>query len=224
MKRLLIAHLVALAMLLTTGAGARATSILPDDVTWTYTFTTTPGAVFADGNPGAGVNFTVSQPGQSANGSSDIVAANLTEFSTATVANPDKLATNGNYAVSLQIQTSVAGPIQTATFDFTGKLSGTFSANNSNVSNAFGPNSTQTVQLGGYNFTVSLTSYTPPGPPNAPDSTSSGAIGAHVTVSAITPTQTTPEPSTILLSGLGLSLLGGATWRKRRKAQVEVTA
>jgi hypothetical protein len=37
------------------------------------------------------------------------------------------------------------------------------------------------------------------------------------------PTQQTPEPSSMLLSGLGLTFLGGAAWRKR-KARAVVAA
>ena len=61
-------------------------------------------------------------------------------------------------------------------------------------------------------FTVSLIAYTPPGPP---DQSNAGSISAHVSVTT-TQTADLPEPSTMLLSGLGLTFLGGAAWRKRR--------
>lgn len=221
MKRLLIAHLVALAMMLSFGAGARATSIPPDDVAWTYNFSPGAPAVLADGNPGAGVTFT-NEPTKNAIGSSDIVATNLRVFSTALANSPDKISgANGNYSLALVLSTAAGGPVATTTLTFNGTLSGKFSADSSNVANVFGPNSSQTVQLGGYNFTVELIAYTPPGPPAQANA---GSIAAHVTISAITPTQTTPEPSTMLLSGLGLSLLGGAAWRKRRNARAEAMA
>jgi len=220
MKRLFIAHLAALAMLLSFGAGARATAILPDDVAWSYNFSPGAPAVLADGNPGAGVTFT-NEPTKNAIGSSDVVASNLRVFSTALSNAPDLLTTNGAYSVALTLSTAVAGPVATTTLTFTGKLSGKFSADSANVSNMFGPNSSQTVQLGGYNFSVELIAYTPPGPPSQANA---GSFAAHVTISAITPNSTTPEPSTILLSSLGLSLLGGAAWRKRRKTQAEVVA
>jgi hypothetical protein len=50
-----------------------------------------------------------------------------------------------------------------------------------------------------------------------------GSISAHVNVSSVTPASV-PEPSTMLLSGLGLSFLGGAAWRKRRQAAQQTAA
>ena len=108
-------------------------------------------------------------------------------------------------------------PKFTGSLTFHGKLDGTLSAESTNLFNTFGPDKKQSVRLGAYNFEVELIAYTPPGPP---DQSNAGSIAAHVTVTTITPAQV-PEPSTMLLSGLGLTFLGGAAWRKRRaKASV----
>ena len=75
---------------------------------------------------------------------------------------------------------------------------------------------TQQLILGNTVFTVSIGSYTPPGPP---DSTNLGSIGAHtiVRVSHITPVEFLPEPGTMTLSLLGLAAFGvGRRWLPRR--------
>lgn len=218
MQRFISARLMSLAVLLAIGTAARATPIPPDSVAWNYNFNPGAPAVKADGNPSAGVTFT-NEPTKTAVGSSDIVATNLRVFSSATAASPDKLTTNGNYSLTLQLTLNDNGTPVTKSLTFTGKLSGKFSAENAIIKNVFGPNSTQVATLGSYSFTVQLMAYTPPGPP---DQSNAGSISAHVTVSRIVPTGV-PEPSTMLLSGLGLSLLGGGAWRKRRQARV-VTA
>jgi len=220
MKRLLTAHASALAVLLAVGAGAQATPLPPSSVAWTYNWSPGAPAVTADGNPGAGISFT-NEPTKSAVGSSDIVATNLRNFSTSTAAAPDMLSANGAYSLTLTLTTSDAttgDPVST-TMKFTGKLTGPFSAENSFVGNVFNSPTLISKNLGGYTFTVEMIAYTPPGPP---DQSNAGSISAHVTVSAINPSENpdTPEPCTLLLSGLGMTFLGGVAWRKRRRVAI----
>ncbi|MFO0881190.1 MAG: PEP-CTERM sorting domain-containing protein [Gemmataceae bacterium] len=218
MKRLLTLTLAALALL--AGADrAQATPIPPSAVQWTYNFTPGAPAVVADTNAASTVTFT-NEPTKAAVGSSDIVATNLRVFSAASAGSPDALTASGNYSLTLVLSTVENSTPYSASMTFTGKLSGTFSAESANVSNVFGPNSTQAVTLGSYTFTVSMVAYTPPGPP---DQVNAGSISAHVNVSSVTPASV-PEPSTMLLSGLGLSFLGGAAWRKRRQAAQQTAA
>ena len=211
MKRFFTAHMAALAVVLLAGAAAQANPIPPSQIQWTYNFSPGAPAVLADGNPGAGVTFT-NEPTKAATGSSDVVATNLRVFSSAQAGSPDVLVHNGAYTLTLTLSTTDGTGTHTGTLTFTGQLAGSFSSQNSNVSNMFGPNTTQTLHLGSVNFTVQLVAYTPPGPP---DQANAGSISAHVTVGSRV--VDTPEPSTILLSTLGLSFLGGAAWRKRRR-------
>ncbi len=211
MKRFCTAHLAALAVVLLAGAAAQAGPMPPSTIQWTYNFSPGAPAVLSDNDPTHGVSFT-NEPTKSATGSSDVVATNLRVFSTAPGTSPDTLSgSNGNYTLTLTLSTTDNNGVHTGTLSFTGTLSGTFSSENANVANVFGPNTTQSLTLGSVVFQVSLTSYTPPGPP---DQANAGSIAAHVNVSPAT--AHTPEPSSILLSTLGLTFLGGAAWRKRR--------
>jgi len=216
MKRFLTAHLSALALLLTAGMGAQAAPIPPDQIQWNYNFAPTDPAVYAHNNASAGVTFT-NEPTKSATGSSDVVVTNLRVFSAALASSPDKLVGNeGAYTVSLTLSATDTNGLHTGTLTFTGKLTGTFSSQSANVANAFDSTAAKTLALGVYSFTVKLISYTPPGPP---DQSNAGSISAHVTVSNPQVTQV-PEPASLMLSGLGLTFLGGAAWRKRRRVRV----
>jgi hypothetical protein len=218
MKRFFLPHIGALALVLLAGACARADNIPPDQIQWTYNFSPSAPAVLADGNSSAGVTFT-NEPTKAATGSSDVVATNLRVFSSALASSPDKITgSNGNYTLTLTLSTTDNTGTHTGSLSFSGTLftppGKGFSSENANVSNTFTNPAPQALVLGSVTFTVSLTSYTPPGPP---DQANAGSISAHVEVSGTT-VQGVPEPATILLSGLGLTFLGGAAWRKRRRA------
>lgn len=206
--------LPALALMLAAGTGVQASMIPPDSIQWTYNWAPGAPAVLADGNPAAGVTFT-NEPTKTAVGSSDIVATNLRIFSTATAAAPEVLSANGAYSLTLTLTMTEDATTYQQVLNFSGKLSGTLSAENANVANVFNSPTSTTVSLGSYNFTVALIAYTPPGPP---DQSNAGSISAHVTVTSLTPAQV-PEPGTMLLSAFGLTFLGGAAWRKRRQAR-----
>jgi hypothetical protein len=216
MKRSFSVKLAALALALLAGTAAQAASIPAENLQWTYNFSPGSPSVVSDNNASSYIGLT-NEPTKAAVGSSDIVATNLRAFSAATAAAPDTLMTGGNYSLTLVLSTVDDGVPFSTSMTFNGKLTGTFSAESANISNVFGSNSTQTVQLGNYFFSVSLVAYTPPGPP---DQLNAGSLAAHVTVSSTGPAEESPEPSTMLLSALGLTCLGGAAWRKRRQARI----
>jgi hypothetical protein len=188
-----------------------------DFVPWSYNWTRSPIAVSAD-PPGSGGISMTDEPLGHASGSSDIVATNLRTFSSATRSTPDHF-TNAKYTLTLFLQDDNSG--QHTTLSFTGVFNGTLTASNSNITTLFGPNSTLQVNLGGHTYIVSLSSYAPPGPPSA---VNAGSITAHVSVDEPHgPPPGTPEPSSLVLSSLGLSLLGVMGWRKRQRNR-KVTA
>jgi hypothetical protein len=195
--------------LLLLGAAQSHASFIP----WTYNWDRSPVSVLSDNGNGS-VSFT-NEPANAAVGSTDTVATNLKANSLAAASSPDTISgSNGNYTLKLTLTDTASG--QSALFTFTGKLSGTFSANSANITNQFTGTLTQSIVLGNNTYTVSIGSYSPPGPP---DSSNFGSISAHVDVSSAS-IQGAPEPASLLLAGLGVSMAGFSSWRKRRAARV----
>jgi hypothetical protein len=195
---------VALTLLLLAGARANA-----DFIEWSYNWNINPISVLSDSGNGS-VSFT-NQPAQTASGSSDTVATNLKANSLADPSSPDTLNNTGAYTLTLSITDSASG--QTGTATFAGKLSGSFSKDSANITNAFIGATTDTLVLGGNTYKVTIGPYSPPGPP---DSTNLGSIAAHVEVTAGTGviSNVSPEPSTLLLGLFGLTGAGVFTRRK----------
>jgi hypothetical protein len=199
----------AIALLLGTGLTAHAGL-----VNWSYDWSRTPAVVLA----GTGGVTLTNEPGASAAGSSDIVATNLKVFSSADAATPDHLSPTP-YTLTMVLTDSASHA--STTLNFAGMLSGTFSLGSAHIANSFVGPTSATVVLGGNTYSVSMGSYSPPGPPSG---SNSGSISAHVDVVAGTNgggghVSGTPEPSTMVLGGLGLGFMGLVSWRKRRRAK-----
>jgi hypothetical protein len=219
MKRSLFLFAATAGLLGLAGPQARAGLIPAPTAQWSYNFT--PSSPFVSAKaPGTGTVTFTNEPTKSATGSSDVVVTDLRVSSTAPSTHPDTLSGSGAaYSIALKLTDTASGA--SAVLTFTGKLSGTFSGSNSNVSNAFTGKISDTVVLGTNVYTVGLTGYTPPGPPTA---SNSGSISAHVSVQAQSGTGSgggngnTPEPSSLVLSFLGLTFAGAASWHKRRRS------
>jgi hypothetical protein len=156
------------------------------------------------------------EPLKHADGTSDVVVTNIRAFSSATRGTPDII---NHAAVTFTLLLKDELSSQTATLKFSGFFNGTISATSANVHFTATAPLTETVKLGGHTYTVDLGNYSPPGPPAA---SNAGSLSAHVGVDEITTggggggTGNAPEPSTLLLSSLGLCGMGLAAWRKRR--------
>jgi hypothetical protein len=210
------------------GGPAHAGLIPAPNAQWTYNFSpdapgSNPNQVLAtDGK--SGISLT-NQATQSATGPSDVVATSISAFS----ASPTQVGfgSGGSYAVVLQLTDSQSG--KSATYTWNGTFGGTLSAGSSEITStitggtvstnngtvSFSGTDAPTVALGNNNYTVSLDSYTHPGPPSE---NLTGSLGGFVNVTTLgTSSSTTPEPSALLLSGVGLSFAGIASWRKRRQ-------
>jgi hypothetical protein len=185
-----------------------------DFVPWSYNWEPSALSVKAGGASTGGLSFT-DEPIKHADGTSDIVVTNIRAFSSASRSKPDVF-TNAAISFSLVLKDELSN--QTATLKFSGLFNGTISATSANV--RFTPTVPliETVKLGGHTYTVNLGNYAPPGPP---DASNAGSISAHVGVDEIVHGGggggQAPEPSTLLLSCLGLSGLGIAGWRKLRQ-------
>jgi hypothetical protein len=228
MKRFLPFVASALGWLACSAAPALADPTSSPGPQWTYNFTANNAnnQVLADartdGATPGGVNLT-DEPTKFATGSSDVVVTNLRAFSAAPPSKPDHFgASSGGWSETLTLTDVASGA--SASMTFTGKFNGTISGGdplhniggNANITmDILSHPETQSATLGGNTYTVSLTSFTPPGPPGA---TNGGSIAAHVTVTAGVTIASVPEPSALLLSGLGLSLTGLVARRRRRRA------
>jgi len=222
MKRTLITLTTALALALL-GPAARAEPMDPeplpgpsDLVEWEYKWTHTidGSVILADGELNAGV--TVSQEAGSAVGSTDYVASNLKTFSQATINNPSKLTANGAYTLTLTITDKASGESQS--IDFTGKLGGKFGAGFAKVTNTFNDLEPKKLEFdkSGNTYVIWLDQYTPPGNQT---SLNTGSLGGFIQVIAPGDVQKVPEPTGLLLGGVGLSMAGLGWWRKRRPTQ-----
>lgn len=222
MKRSLVLIASAVGLLCLGGTPVWADPTPPPEVKWTYNFTPSQPFVQADNPAGGSVSFT-NEPTKSATNNSDVVVSNLKVSSTAPAGSPDTLNSSGAWKVSLTLTDTASGASNTMLFS--GKLGGNFSASNSNVTNQFTGQTTYTwtAPVSGNQYTVTLNGYTPPGPPTA---SNAGSISAHVEV---TPGSgnghvSAPEPSTLVLSCLGLGFAGLASWRKRRRSLATMLA
>ncbi len=191
----------ALALLFFAGAHARA-----EPIVWSYEGSGT--AVVSADHPGTGGVSLTYDPTTAARGDSFVPVANLWTFSPADQNTPDTFNAAG-YEMSLLLTDKASG--QSGTVTFGGQFNGTLSAEHSLVTSTFLEPTTQALTLGANVYKVALNSFVPPGPPTA---SNSGSIGALVTLNPAA----VPEPSTLVLAGMGLA--GLAAWRKRRAGRV----
>ncbi len=197
-----------------------------DFVTWSYTTTPAQAQFTADGSsvptptpwvpyvPKPTLNF-IGEKSTIAVGDSNIVLADLTTTNTL----PNVVTwTNRLWSVDLTLTDTASG--NSYDFIFGGRINGSLSNSNSTFTNTFVGATTLTEQIGSNDYTVTLTTFSPPGPPSA---SNRGAISAFVSVSpASGGTGTissigTPEPSTMILAGLGLVGVVATRFRRRRQ-------
>jgi hypothetical protein len=206
------AFLLAVACVALPPGAARA-----DLIAWSYNWEPAAPAVFAD-SPAAGKVAMSDEPAASAAGNSQIVATNLRTFSSASPGTPATF-TNQGYGLILALTDTASGASGTLTF--AGQLNGTLSASYSILANKFTAPTVKSLTLGGNTYTVTLDGYTAPPPPGAANA---GSIGATLTVAAGSKGGgggggSAPEPSTAVLTCLGLAGLGVAgRWRAHRLA------
>ncbi|MGH7172048.1 MAG: PEP-CTERM sorting domain-containing protein [Gemmataceae bacterium] len=200
---------IALALLLLANTSARA-----DLIAWSYNWSPNAANVSANGGGSGDLSFSNTAP-NNALGASNTVITNIHAYSTASSTNP---ATFTNVPVTFTMRLTDSASQQSGSLTFTGTLSGTLTANSANVQLTY-PSATtpQTMTLGGNTYTVSIGTYTPPGPPGA---SNAGSLNAFVTVAPATGgggISSVPEPSALVLTGLALPWVGLSGWRRMRR-------
>ena len=210
----------ACAALLVAGTSARA-----EDLPWTFDWT--PSNIPSNLRLIAPTSSTklsylqltsepIGRPFGTAAGASDLTMTGIKVFSDAPRSNPDSLAGSAPVTFSLRLTDATTGLFHD--FAYMVQFGGLISSLSAKVSAVVTPSAPYTnVQIGAGLYTISSPSYTPPGPP---DSGNPSAISVSVSVVPVDSgkVQNSPEPSTMLLSCVGLSFLGLARWRKRRLA------
>jgi hypothetical protein len=196
--------------------GLAGPAVRADFIEWSYSWSRSPVTVAADNDGTGGINLVVNPAGLAA-GDSDIIAVNLATFSSAPAGTPDRF-TDRAYSLTLDLTDTASQAAGSLTF--TGLLNGTLSESNANITNTFDGPLTQTLLLGGNEYSVTIGPFTPPGPPTAENL---GSISARVSVQGTqplpAPVQEVPEPSGLVLVSLGLVLVGlGCWWQSKRKA------
>jgi hypothetical protein len=187
-------------------------------IPWSYEWNTHPIVCNADsagpsGNPTGGIHLIpaaitiTGHPHGIAWGSDHIIAVNLTtfSFSPSPGGDPDHF-TNTPYQLAVHL-TDVHSH-SSGNLHFAGVFNGTMTDSDVNLQTRFTSPTLQRLVLGHNVYTVTLTSYSPPGPPSVG---SEGSISAFVDVRPAH----APEPSSLLLagSGLGVTIL---SWLRRR--------
>jgi PEP-CTERM motif len=196
---------LALGLLLVLGTIARAEPI------WSYSWSSSPGVVTSDDGSLGKVTLTPASGGPftgSVNSGPGILAATLDATGPASGA---AVFTNQGYGLTMHLTDNASHT--SADLNFSGAFSGTLGSTFA-LTNSFKSPLTESVTLGGnlYNVTVGL--YVPPQPGKA------GSLGANVSVtgSGQPPpvVHSVPEPTSLVLAGLGLSALGLRCWRRLR--------
>ena len=208
-------------------AAARA-----DLITWSFNWSGSPTTVPADAGGTGGVFLLDPQPGHG-QGSLEIKGTQLQLFSAAPAGMLDKL-TNKPYSLDLSLTDGASQ--KSGKLTFTGLLNGSFSSSQANILNTFTGKTTKVLLLGRHLYTVFLDKFIPPSP------TSAGEFDAHVSIATNfrgycrtnggggSGTGSggggphAPEPSSLLLAGLGLTSLVAMFRKKSARGNSPATA
>jgi len=182
-----------------------------DFTPWNYNWTPSVSVLQSD-TPGQASILFSNEPGGSALGTTSIVAANMKTSSSADPSAPGTF-TNAPYSLSLAILDQASGKAGNLTFS--GTLNGAVSSGSAILLNTYTSPETGSVQIGGHVYTVKIGPFAPPGPPSA---NISGSVSALATVTVAD----APEPSTLMLAGMGVSLFGGWWWKRNRNRALEM--
>jgi hypothetical protein len=121
----------------------------------------------------------------------------------------------GNYDLHLGLRDLASGASGSPIFH--GSLVANFGFNGGEITNTFLGSTTQTLALGKNLYTVTVGPFIPPGSPTDLNTGMGGTPGSISASIAVQPqTNSTPEPSSLLLACLGLPWLGLTVWRRRK--------
>jgi hypothetical protein len=223
MKRIFVSPWIAAAAALLLAGTAQAAPPV-----WNYNWTPTKSTVVTDDSPNTSYLKITDQlvNNQAQTFSTDIIATNITVVSDAPAGFPDEFITKGDISFNLRIFDGAVVDNIFQDFTFSGTFNtqdlanpSTVAIGDANVKFTNLTSGTITKTIGTHEYSVGFVSYTPPPPQGTKDSNGnpvSGAAAYHVTVRDLN-IQKAPEPSSMILAGLGASFMGLGAWRKRRQ-------
>jgi len=200
---------------------AAASQIRADYLNWTYTSNpNVPGIAVDATSPNGGgalvslTNFNTPQAGAA---TIPVVAYVTSTNSTTPIVFGPTSDVPTTYNLALTITDKSTG--DSGTLNFTGSLTGPLTATSSGVVASFTPVGSDSLTLDGHTYTVTIPEQTLAAPtsPQA-DITANVSVSNGTTGGNLPPPISTPEPTSLLLGGLGFSCFGLGCWWKRRFA------
>jgi hypothetical protein len=178
---------------------ATAPSARADVINWNFATTAgTPTVVGGNGSIGFS-NEALLPPAQAPQGSTQIVLSAVSNNSMAPLGSPDSFGLNeGHWSINLTLVDTATGAA--AVIPISGQVQGTYSSVKSLLTSSFDNPGPIMMTVGSTMFTLQDFTFTTPGPANDPLPT--GAVGVYVQVDSV------PEPSTFLLLGIGMGVVG----------------
>ena len=198
---------------------------MAEPIRWTYAANALPDLLASpDGSPNSGAPLGMNAYGVSIYrdivGPNDIRLVNLSTYNLAWSQGPATISfNNAPYSIRLTL-TDTASQLS-GLLTFNGILNGFANEGDhvSSITSTFVGSTTQSLKVGENRYTVGMLSPDPllhwAPQPNNPVNKFFGTIDAHVNVAPASGPRATPEPSCLVLAGIGLVTVAGAAWRNR---------
>jgi hypothetical protein len=174
-----------------------------DYMNWSYSTSTVPPGFSVTGDNNGSGSVQITPFGNTAGGNSISAIAFVMSASGPVTFN----AQNATYTLTMHITDNTTH--DSGNLTFTGSIAGGLSPTSSSLTNTFA-NPTQSLTLDGHVYTVSLPPSLALVDPTKPQQSLMGTVSV-----SNGPIAGVPEPATLVLGGLGFSLLGVGGWWKR---------
>src|SRR5262245_2685734 len=123
---------------------------------------------------------------------------------------------DSEFAFTLNLKDHTSGA--SGDFRFSGFFTGSISPDATDAQANFTSPASSSLMLGHNRYTVALAGYASPPGPDIPIGPPAGEFDLFVDVQP--PIKGAPEPSTLMLGGLGVSFLGTMAWRTQRRSRL----